>query len=118
MGFRVLLIAITGKDPSVIHREYGVAPTGEREEERGQRWHRIPTPFPPRATSTSTRVADASMLFSSNSLTTLPGRSITSPAAILLTTAASNWHIRDISVNPNPFSRGSALLATPFSNVL
>ncbi len=32
MGFRVLMIAIKGKDLDVIHREYGVAPTGKREE--------------------------------------------------------------------------------------
>jgi hypothetical protein len=31
MGFRVLLIAVTGKDTDVIHLEYGVVPTGERE---------------------------------------------------------------------------------------
>src|SRR5262245_54935122 len=32
MGFRVLLIAAKGKEPDAIHRDYGVAPTGEREE--------------------------------------------------------------------------------------
>lgn len=32
MGFRVLLVAITGKDPEVIHREYGVTPTARYEE--------------------------------------------------------------------------------------
>jgi hypothetical protein len=32
MGFRVLLIAVTGKDPRAIQGEYGVAPTGLREE--------------------------------------------------------------------------------------
>jgi hypothetical protein len=32
MGFRVLLIAVTGKEPDAIHQEYGVVPTGEHEE--------------------------------------------------------------------------------------
>jgi hypothetical protein len=32
MGFRVLLIAVTGKEPAVIHREYGVAATDRYEE--------------------------------------------------------------------------------------
>src|SRR5262245_59425169 len=32
MGFRVLLIAVTGKEPDAIHREYGVVPTGEHEQ--------------------------------------------------------------------------------------
>lgn len=32
MGFRVLLIAVTGKEPAAIHREYGVEPTGRYEE--------------------------------------------------------------------------------------
>jgi hypothetical protein len=32
MGFRVLLIAVKGKQPDTIHREYGVVPTGDREE--------------------------------------------------------------------------------------
>lgn len=32
MGFRVQLIAVTGKDPRAIQREFGVAPTGEHEE--------------------------------------------------------------------------------------
>ncbi len=43
-------------------------------------------PSPPCSTETSIRVAPASTAFSSSSLTTLAGRSITSPAAILLTT--------------------------------
>ena len=43
---------------------------------------------PPWATATSIRVAPASTAFSISSLTTLAGRSITSPAAILLT---SDW---------------------------
>jgi hypothetical protein len=32
MGFRVLLIAVSGKDPDSVHRDYGVTPTGEYEE--------------------------------------------------------------------------------------
>jgi hypothetical protein len=32
MGYRVLLIAVTGKAPEVIHAEYGVTPTGDYEE--------------------------------------------------------------------------------------
>jgi len=32
MGFRVQLIAVTGKDPSAIQRDFGVAATGQREE--------------------------------------------------------------------------------------
>ena len=42
--------------------------------------------LPPRSTVTSTRVAPASIAFSSSSLTTLDGRSTTSPAAIWLMT--------------------------------
>jgi hypothetical protein len=32
MGFRVQLIAVSGKEPRVIQRDYGVVPTGQREE--------------------------------------------------------------------------------------
>lgn len=32
MGFRVLLIAVTGKEPAEIHRDYGVVPTDQYEE--------------------------------------------------------------------------------------
>ena len=32
MGFRVQLIAVMGKEPAEIHRDYGVVPTGLREE--------------------------------------------------------------------------------------
>ena len=32
MGYRVLLIAVTGKEPATIHDEYAVAPTTEYEE--------------------------------------------------------------------------------------
>ena len=52
--------------------------------------------LPPRSTLTSTRVAPASMLFSSSSLTTLAGRSTTSPAAIWFTTDCDNCRITPI----------------------
>jgi hypothetical protein len=32
MGFRVQLIAVSGKDPRIVQRDYGVAPTGDREQ--------------------------------------------------------------------------------------
>jgi hypothetical protein len=32
MGFRVQLIAVSGKEPRVIQRDYRVVPTGQREE--------------------------------------------------------------------------------------
>ena len=32
MGFRVQLIAVSGKEPRAIHRDYGVVPTGQHEE--------------------------------------------------------------------------------------
>lgn len=32
MGFRVLLIVVTGKDPATIHEEYSVVPTGRYDE--------------------------------------------------------------------------------------
>jgi hypothetical protein len=32
MGFRVQLIAVSGKEPRAIQRDYGVVPTGQREE--------------------------------------------------------------------------------------
>ena len=50
--------------------------------------------MPPCPTVTSIRVAPASTAFSSSSFTTLAGRSITSPAAILLTTLGDSWRIR------------------------
>ncbi len=46
--------------------------------------------MPPPETITSIKSEPASMLFSSISLTTLAGRSITSPAAILLTRLTGN----------------------------
>lgn len=32
MGFRVLLIAVTGKEPNIIHNDYEVEPTNQYEE--------------------------------------------------------------------------------------
>lgn len=32
MGYRVHLIAVTGKEPEAIHRDFGVSPTGQRED--------------------------------------------------------------------------------------
>jgi hypothetical protein len=32
MGFRVQLIAVSGKEPSTVQRDYGVVPTGQHEE--------------------------------------------------------------------------------------
>src|SRR5262245_27344824 len=55
--------------------------------------------LPPCSTSTSMRVLPASTEFSSSSLTTLAGRSITSPAAILVTTSEGSWCIRGMVVS-------------------
>src|SRR5262245_3592833 len=55
---------------------------------------------PPCPSATSMRVAPASTEFSSSSLTTLAGRSITSPAAILLTTLGGSWRIAGIRDRP------------------
>src|SRR3989344_493612 len=49
--------------------------------------------FPAFLISTSIAVAPASSAFSTSSLTTLAGRSITSPAAILLMMSSDNWMI-------------------------
>ena len=46
---------------------------------------------PPPSVSTSMRVAPASSAFSTSSLTTLAGRSTTSPAAMRLTMASESW---------------------------
>lgn len=35
MGYNVILIAITGKDPAAIHRDYGVTPTEQYWEDHG-----------------------------------------------------------------------------------
>ena len=53
---------------------------------------------PPSSTATVMRSAPASMLFSSSSLTTLAGRSMTSPAAIILTMLSSRTAILAIKV--------------------
>ena len=49
--------------------------------------------LPPFSSVTSIRVAPASTEFSSSSFTTLAGRSITSPAAILFTTLGGSWRM-------------------------
>ena len=53
---------------------------------------------PPSRMITSMRLAPASMEFSTNSLIALAGRSITSPAAILLTSPSGNRRITPIKV--------------------
>src|SRR5262245_54840251 len=60
------------------------------------------------------RVAPASRLFSTSSLTTDAGRSTTSPAAILLTTASGRrWTVFCALTEPSPAqSRGQALTLT------
>ena len=70
--------------------------------ERGKSSFSIPKPLsririnftPPCSTSTSIRVAPASKLFSTNSFTTLAGRSTTSPAAIWLARRGLKTSIR------------------------
>ena len=66
---------------------------------------RISSP-PPCSTVTSIRVAPASTEFSSSSFTTLAGRSITSPAAILLTTLAESWSMVGMNVRSVTIRRG------------
>ena len=46
---------------------------------------------PPPSVKMSTRLAPASMAFSTSSLTTLAGRSTTSPAAMRLTICSGSW---------------------------
>ncbi len=46
---------------------------------------------PPPSVKMSIRLAPASMAFSTSSLTTLAGRSTTSPAAMRLTTCSGSW---------------------------
>src|SRR5262249_13179450 len=55
--------------------------------------------------STSIRRLPASSAFSSNSFTTLAGRSMTSPAAIFVTTSEESWRmgIRLFTCSPFPF---------------
>ncbi len=48
---------------------------------------------PPPAVTISTRDAPASSAFSTSSLTTLAGRSITSPAAIWLMSVSESWRM-------------------------
>ena len=73
---------------------------GARRRDRG--WSRsIPWPSsvtrmsdrPPAAVTMSISRAPASMAFSTSSLTTLAGRSITSPAAMRLTVSAGSWRM-------------------------
>src|SRR5262245_65465821 len=54
---------------------------------------------PPCSTSMSMRVLPASIEFSSSSFTTEAGRSMTSPAAILVTTLDGSWRIFGIRGN-------------------
>ena len=68
---------------------------------RGRSPERMPTPSsettmrerPPSERSTVIRSASASIAFSINSLQTLAGRSMTSPAAILLDTSGASFRI-------------------------
>ncbi len=53
--------------------------------------------LPPYSTATATRVASASMAFSTSSLTTEAGRSTTSPAAIWLARSSGSFRIRDMA---------------------
>src|ERR1700754_275 len=59
------------------------------------------TSLPPFSSVTSIRVAPASTEFSSNSFSTLAGRSITSPAAILFTTLGDSCRIVGIENHPD-----------------
>src|SRR3954468_25018528 len=56
--------------------------------------------YSPRSTVTSIRVAPASIAFSSSSLTTLAGRSTTSPAAIWLMTAGDRRRMIPMALPP------------------
>src|SRR5262249_32110456 len=74
------------------------------------------TSVPPCSTSMSMRALPASTEFSSSSLTTLAGRSMTSPAAILLTTSGGNCWIRGIRGGPRRCGReapGSIVVPQP-----
>ena len=59
-------------------------------------------------TATSMRVAPASRLFSTSSLTMDAGRSITSPAAILLTTASGKRRTAGFAVTTRSQAAGAA----------
>src|SRR5687768_11004961 len=71
---------------------------------------------PPSSISTVIRCAPASRAFSTSSLTTLAGRSMTSPAAMRLTrSGGSCWMVRRItctSYRDRPFERSRVSLAT------
>ena len=81
---------------------------------------------PPAAVTTSMSRAPASSAFSTSSLTTLPGRSITSPAAMRLTVSGLSWRMGmgcalwgqtpdlDLRVQPQPDRQGSdPLISAP-----
>jgi hypothetical protein len=69
--------------------------------------------MPPLPTSASMRLAPASTAFSSSSLSTLAGRSTTSPAAIWLTSTAVNCRMRGIDVpSGREFGRGEGFRVT------
>src|SRR6185312_9632523 len=57
---------------------------------------------PPPSVSTSMRFAPASSAFSTSSLTTLAGRSTTSPAAMRLTTPSDSWRTGILFPSPRP----------------
>ena len=59
---------------------------------------------PPPSVNTSMRRAPASSAFSTSSLTTLAGRSTTSPAAMRLTIASESWRTGIFSLSPLPAS--------------
>src|SRR5216683_2011596 len=67
---------------------------------------------PPCSISTSIRLAPASTEFSSSSFTTLAGRSITSPAAILVMTAGGSWWRRGMFLSLLVFISGLFLSST------
>src|ERR1700722_18024649 len=69
--------------------------------------------MPPRSSSTLTRVAPASSEFSTSSLTTLAGRSTTSPAAIWLARSTGNVWMRPMAplALPQHFGRRVEVLA-------
>src|SRR5580704_12982668 len=74
-------------------------------------------PTPPRSTSMSMRLAPASRLFSTISLTTEAGRSMTSPAAIWSTSSPESMRMgirrRSLQANAHPVRRGAAARLQP-----
>ena len=110
------------RKPSVLTRNRSSAPASLLvacgRKARGRSSGPIPEPSsatrirsrPPRSTVSSTREAPASIAFSSSSLTTLAGRSTTSPAAIWLMTDGGSSRIRPIA--PPPFAVASHVHST------